>query len=479
MLSKTDSGSTGAFSLKTDTPVGPPAKPEAPAEGARLSDSTFNAYMAKLVRPTPLATARTCGGSDQESGREARQGNGSGQDAGVPSSSPKAPLRRSKPSSARGSADDATRRAERALTHADPADADDVAAKELRSGEQTPAKEPAPADACVGAFAGPAERRAAEPTVVSRQTEAQAGRSGKPSASEYAQTSKTPAVRDPVAKAGGPSAVKAVEKSTEPGTSAVTTGVQTLPSPPCGEAIAPQAGDAAPTVLPPATGSKAVTVSAIGETKAGPGVTLAKLAASGKERARLVQEESVSQQVAGGLAAALKQGGNSASLRLRPDELGSLHIDIHLGEDGLHASIRAASDSARQLLEDAVPTLRHTLEARGVRVERIDVSVAAEPLRETHTRDPAASPTDHVRGNEPWARDAAAGSAAEHSGQHQGGEESHAHRRHAGSDGRTDASDAGEVGETDAAEPRDMSGTPHVLLTRLGGSTVLRLDAVA
>jgi len=73
------------------------------------------------------------------------------------------------------------------------------------------------------------------------------------------------------------------------------------------------------------------------------------------------------------LAAVLKQGGGTAVLRLQPEHLGQLRIEVTIEADRVSARMEASSDAARELLMDSKETLRSALEARGLSVERIEV----------------------------------------------------------------------------------------------------------
>ncbi len=83
-------------------------------------------------------------------------------------------------------------------------------------------------------------------------------------------------------------------------------------------------------------------------------------------------------QVAQGLAAALRQGRGDVTLRLTPKALGELRIELRVREGSVDARLRPATDEARGLLERSVETLRHALEARGLRVGRIEIEQVSE-----------------------------------------------------------------------------------------------------
>jgi len=83
----------------------------------------------------------------------------------------------------------------------------------------------------------------------------------------------------------------------------------------------------------------------------------------------LKEEAALTAQAAGGLAAALRKGGGTVTLNLRPEHLGALTINVTLTGDALAATLTADSESARELLEHSLPLLRESIEARGLRIE--------------------------------------------------------------------------------------------------------------
>jgi flagellar hook-length control protein FliK len=90
-------------------------------------------------------------------------------------------------------------------------------------------------------------------------------------------------------------------------------------------------------------------------------------------------EQKIAAQAARGLAAALRQGGGSVTLRLQPDALGELKVKLDLTGTKVGASFEVGSDQARKLLDTTLTTLRSALEARGLQVDRLEVRVADRP----------------------------------------------------------------------------------------------------
>lgn len=85
--------------------------------------------------------------------------------------------------------------------------------------------------------------------------------------------------------------------------------------------------------------------------------------ASATFRAQLVQ----------GLGAALRRGEGDVSLKLTPRALGELRVNLRVRDGAVNATLKPATVEARGLLEDSIDTLRHALEARGLKVARIEI----------------------------------------------------------------------------------------------------------
>lgn len=87
------------------------------------------------------------------------------------------------------------------------------------------------------------------------------------------------------------------------------------------------------------------------------------------------QEQRLAAQAVRGMSAALRQGGGVVTLRLTPDSLGTLRIKLDVAGSAVQARIEASSAEARRLLEAELPTLRGAMEARGLTLENVSVSV--------------------------------------------------------------------------------------------------------
>lgn len=176
-------------------------------------------------------------------------------------------------------------------------------------------------------------------------------------------------------------------------------------------------------------------------------------------------------QVARGLAAAVRQRDGTLTLRLSPDSLGEIRIQVRVESGQVSAHIDAQSDQARQLLTESAATLRSALEAQGLVVERIEVApaerhatpdpaVAHAPIAGERAQGGALSPPD-----QPSPHGFGDGASPEHREGHS------AHSHQPSSDDAYTASDL-------AGEAIDSSNLPTPLEFN-SGRWVMRVDLVA
>ncbi|MEO0511706.1 MAG: flagellar hook-length control protein FliK [Planctomycetota bacterium] len=101
-----------------------------------------------------------------------------------------------------------------------------------------------------------------------------------------------------------------------------------------------------------------------------------KLAQSPAPRGRSAE---VARQVSRGLAQLLRSDGGSLRLKLAPNTLGEVQIDLRVSQGRVDGVLSADNDVARGLLDRELASLRAALEARGVTVDRLEVRSLAEP----------------------------------------------------------------------------------------------------
>jgi flagellar hook-length control protein FliK len=188
---------------------------------------------------------------------------------------------------------------------------------------------------------------------------------------------------------------------------------------------------------------------------------------AGAPRFKLESDDKLAAQAARGLAAAIRQGRGSVTLRLTPEALGDLRIRVNLSDARVQATFEVETDQARQLLDKSLADLRTALEARGLEIESLDVRVAE---RTGHA-------PDHDPGN------SFGGAGGE---QHDGGAGHQSPRQDAGDHTPTGASPHAWMERSPPTLLAD-SGLAHgarpaqVLFIEPGGGPLMRvrLDAVA
>ncbi|HED54761.1 MAG TPA: flagellar hook-length control protein FliK, partial [Phycisphaerales bacterium] len=74
-----------------------------------------------------------------------------------------------------------------------------------------------------------------------------------------------------------------------------------------------------------------------------------------------------------GLAQVLRQRGGTLKLKLDPNDLGTVKISLKLSQGRVDGSIEATNERAHDLLKQHVELLKHSLERRGITVDRLDV----------------------------------------------------------------------------------------------------------
>ncbi|TYP00207.1 flagellar hook-length control protein FliK [Geothermobacter ehrlichii] len=129
---------------------------------------------------------------------------------------------------------------------------------------------------------------------------------------------------------------------------------------------------APPFVIAPATGRSETPQPAPAAPAAPPERSL-HLASGDRIAERVVVDQVVSHF---GRSGRLESG--QASLRLYPEELGEVRLDIDIRDNRISATLQTQSHQVQDVLNRHLDSLRHALEHQGLRVDRIEVRVAAE-----------------------------------------------------------------------------------------------------
>lgn len=188
----------------------------------------------------------------------------------------------------------------------------------------------------------------------------------------------------------------------QPNRLATLTNPQVTQSP---GAVAAAATRAAPTLTAaPASTGGARSVGALNTASTTGKDLLAKLETRQKPPILRASKEEIPAQVSRALASIVSEGGGRMTLRLNPEAMGEVRIDVEMRRGVASVRLNAQTDAARDLLDTDLGTLRAALERRGVSVERLEV---------VGPSDEAASRTDaETERNEDHPRDA--GGAEKH-----------------------------------------------------------------
>jgi flagellar hook-length control protein FliK len=95
--------------------------------------------------------------------------------------------------------------------------------------------------------------------------------------------------------------------------------------------------------------------------------------------AEAADDSAAMQAVHRGLGAAVRQRGGSITIRLSPESMGQVRIEMTIRQGTVDVRIEASTDQARELLTRHADMLRSTLQQKGFGVERIDVHANPAP----------------------------------------------------------------------------------------------------
>ncbi len=128
------------------------------------------------------------------------------------------------------------------------------------------------------------------------------------------------------------------------------------------------------------------------------------------QSARPATRDALIEQIQRGLARALQSKDGVVTVRLRPENLGLVKVQIRVDGSHVTASLEATSEQARELLSQNIVTLERALEARGLSVDRVVVehvpaSVTDDGSRESREQWGGAS-TREFHGRSPGEPDA-------------------------------------------------------------------------
>jgi flagellar hook-length control protein FliK len=178
-------------------------------------------------------------------------------------------------------------------------------------------------------------------------------------------------------------------------------------------------------------------------------------------------EHPVQGQALRGLTAALRQGGGTVTLKLNPEALGPLRVEVAVSASNVTARFGTSTAQAHDLLVAHTDTLRAALEARGLTVERIVI----DPPATDRGGQPAATPdSTGSHGAGPWNGSSSSGQEG-----HQGDRSGHGRPDGAPTEPRAEPAES-ILDDLDAAEPAGFIEAHQIGAERL---IRLRIDALA
>jgi hypothetical protein len=92
-------------------------------------------------------------------------------------------------------------------------------------------------------------------------------------------------------------------------------------------------------------------------------------------RPRLTSESLLN--MTNGIGAFATQGGGEMRVRLKPDNLGELHVRVSTRGNDVRLMIQATDEKARKILEESMPHLKDKLASQNLNLGRVEVSTLA------------------------------------------------------------------------------------------------------
>lgn len=190
---------------------------------------------------------------------------------------------------------------------------------------------------------------------------------------------------------------------------------------------------------------------------------------------------SLPDQVARGLATLLRHQGGSVTIRLTPEALGQIKINLRIEDSHVWATFQPSSDASHDAIDQSLASLRASLESRGLVVERLEVVPTVPTNFEQSLRDSNHKQNPPEGQSQPCDPNAAGSQLGSHSGSHSG-EGGSGHGLGAqGSSSMAVASEQAQASDTELLP--DSIGSAAIFMeespSESGMARRLRLDAVA
>jgi flagellar hook-length control protein FliK len=83
--------------------------------------------------------------------------------------------------------------------------------------------------------------------------------------------------------------------------------------------------------------------------------------------------ETLGSQTVRGMMAMVRSGGGRLTMKLEPESLGAMRIQLNISQGRVQAQFHASSLQVRELLHQQTESLRSALESQGLRLDRIQI----------------------------------------------------------------------------------------------------------
>lgn len=188
---------------------------------------------------------------------------------------------------------------------------------------------------------------------------------------------------------------------------------------------------------------------------------------------------SLPDQVARGLATLLRHQGGSVTIRLTPETLGQIKINLKIEDAHVWATFQTSTDASHEAIEQSLASLRASLESRGLIVERLEVVPSGVANFEQSLRD-----SNH-QSNSPSEQGSSNQSDSNAAGSQSGSQPGRDGSGHGPGDRGSSCAgpDSGRVSSSDTELLPDSIGSASLFMeespSESGMARRLRLDAVA
>jgi flagellar hook-length control protein FliK len=117
----------------------------------------------------------------------------------------------------------------------------------------------------------------------------------------------------------------------------------------------------------------------------------------------------------------VQQRGGSLTIRLSPESLGHVRVDLEMSQGRVNAALHASTERAQEAMVKSITMLRSSLESKGLTVERLTVQLAPTQTNTNTQTGGDQTSQDGSRNQSNADRDASDGQSRGRDGQRHGG----------------------------------------------------------